>query len=194
MGEGLTVDGVPLELGYFSADAKPIDVARFYADAWRARKFSVTYTIRDDHAEVGAYDVAGQRMRSVSVVRTGGRVTVFCSSMPMAGGQIARPSGRIAVPAQALFVRRSSSREGGRTRESASYVVMGELEPARDALIGAMKRDGWKVGRVRASQKRSGVTLRFERGGEHAMSTLIEDANTGAVGVQTFETLGGDDL
>lgn len=190
MGEALSLEGVPVQMGYFTASASPTEVAHFYADAWSKEGLSLTLSTSDARAEVGAYDEAGQSMRSISAVRQGNRVVTIASVVPLQQAPVVRGDD-LPVPEAAMMVRRARSAEAGRAGQSVAYVLPGALTEAQEQVKAALGHDGWSLLRATPQPKLAGASLRMAKGPASALVTLVAEPETRTVGVQ-IQTVGAE--
>ena len=183
MGDSLSLEGVPVQMGYFTATGSPTEVAHFYADYWSKLGLNLTVSTGDDRAEVGAYDEVAQAMRSVSVIRQGNRVVTIASIMPLQGQPAVAPDA-LPAPDGAMMVRRARSGELGRVGQSLSYLLPGTLGGAEKTVTASLGHAGWAVARTLPQPKLDGASIRLTRGADSALVTLVSEKETGTVGVQ----------
>jgi len=76
VGDALEVSGQPMQLSLFYTADPPRRVARFYADAFRARGLLPVLAAEEDLAHVAAFDPASGRQRFVSAIPQPDRQTL----------------------------------------------------------------------------------------------------------------------
>jgi hypothetical protein len=183
MGDSLSLEGVPVQMGYFTASGSPTEIAHFYADFWSKEGLNTTVSTSEDRAEVGAYDEVAQAIRSVSVVRQGNHAVTIASIMPLQGNPVV-VADEVPTPDGAMLVRRARSAELGRVGQSLSYLLSGSLAQAEKTVTASLAQAGWVVARTLPQPKLDGASVRLTKGPDSALVTLVTEAETQTVGVQ----------
>jgi hypothetical protein len=99
IGESVEVGGQPMQLSLFSTPDPPARVARFYADAFRARSLVPILAVESNLAHVAAFDPADAVQRFVSAVtQRGGGTLVISGSI-----STRRPASLVSAAENASF-------------------------------------------------------------------------------------------
>ena len=190
LGDQLAVNGVAVDIGYFSiANKSPRDITDYYIQFWGKHGLPTTVQVGEQSAQVAAFDDRQHLMRSVDVVRRGNRIVAFASIMPLDESGSAAPAD-LPLPPAAAVMQRATSNEQGRASESVSYVIDAQLGPARDAVVRAFTDAGWKLERERSQNELNGISLHVSKADRAALVTLIAERRSGLVGVQVHATSG----
>lgn len=180
MGDGLSVNGLPIRMSYYSVDDKPEAVRDYYLSEFRRMGYPAKSRAAGVGYSVTALINGGADYVVVGVLPNRDRVDVFPAIYPMTAqpAETTEVDSRIPYSEDATGIMRVSTVGEG----AGDVVSYSEPLLSLDAVVGRIRdslgRDGWDLEGLSNARLTDTMVVLAKRGGTHARFTVRKFAAT----------------